>query len=70
MTNKTTRVNKIKLSQLELESNLKEEALIPIVQDNNTKAIKSQDLFKEVNTKIKNISNREIEFQTNNGYMQ
>lgn len=39
--------NKIKISQLPLETTLKEDSLIAIVQDNSTKAIKSKDLLKK-----------------------
>lgn len=51
--------NKIKISQLQLETNLKEDALIPIVQDNKTKAIKSRDLlkdYKDLNKKINSVN--------------
>lgn len=48
--------NKIKISQLPLESTFKEDALIPIVQDNSTKVIKSKDLLKEVDSKITRIN--------------
>lgn len=44
--------NKIKISQLPLETTLKEDSLIAIVQDNSTKAIKSKDLLKKVDSEI------------------
>ena len=50
--------NKIKISELQLETNLKEDALIPIVQDNKTKAIKSRDLLKDITEKTSFISSQ------------
>lgn len=47
--------DKIKISQLQLETNLKEDSLIPIVQDNKTKAIKSKDLLKDLDGRIDSI---------------
>ena len=50
--------NKIKISQLPVETTLKENALLPIVQDNGTKAIKSKDFLKEINTNISALEKR------------
>lgn len=50
--------DKIKISQLQLETNLKEDSLIPIVQDNKTKAIKSEDLLKDLNERIDSIDSQ------------
>lgn len=50
--------NKIKISQLELETSIKEDALIAIVQDDKTKAIKSKDLLKEVNQKADQVDSK------------
>ena len=59
--------NKIKISQLPLETTLKEDSLIAIVQDNSTKAIKSKDLLKEVDSKIIKI-NEQLDNIMNNSY--
>lgn len=56
--------NKIKISQLPLETTLKEDSLIPVVQDNSTKAIKSKDLLKEVDSEIVKI-NEQLDNKTN-----
>ena len=58
--------NKIKISQLPLETILKEDSLIPIVQDNSTKAIKSKDLLKEVDSEIVKI-NEQLDNIANKG---
>ena len=50
--------DKIKISQLELEENINEESLIPIVQDNKTKAIKSKDLLKDLDGRIDSINSQ------------
>ena len=50
--------DKIKISQLQLETNLKEDSLIPIVQDNKTKAIKSKDLLKDLDRRIDSINSQ------------
>ena len=50
--------DKIKISQLQLETNLKEDSLIPIVQDNKTKAIKSKDLLKDLDERIYSIDSQ------------
>lgn len=50
--------DKIKISQLQLETNLKEDSLIPIVQDNKTKAIKSKDLLKDLDKRIDSINSQ------------
>ena len=50
--------DKIKISQLQLETNLKEDSLIPIVQDNKTKAIKSKDLLKNLDERIDSIDSQ------------
>lgn len=50
--------DKIKISQLQLETNLKEDSLIPIVQDNKTKAIKSKDLLKDLDERIDSIDSQ------------
>ena len=50
--------DKIKISQLQLETNLKEDSLIPIVQNNKTKAIKSKDLLKDLDEKIDSIDSQ------------
>lgn len=44
--------NKIKISQLPLETNIKEDSLIPIVQDNDTKVITSKDMLKDINSVV------------------
>lgn len=49
---------RIKISELQLETNIKEEALIPIVQDNKTKAIKSNDLLKNTNAKVERVDSQ------------
>lgn len=46
--------NKIKISQLPIETTLKENTLIPIVQDNDTKVIQSKDLLKDITSDINN----------------
>ena len=53
-------VDKIKISQLELEESISKESLIPIVQNNKTKAIKSKDLLKDLDGRINSINSQLI----------
>lgn len=55
-------VDKIKISQLELEESISKESLIPIVQNNKTKAIKSKDLLKDLDGRINSINSQLIKF--------
>lgn len=62
--------NKIKISQLPLETNIKEDSLIAIVQDNDTKAIKSKDLLKTITSDMAELEkriNKQVEDIANNG---
>lgn len=60
-------IEKTKISQLQLETIINEDALIPIVQDSKTKAIKSKDLLKNTNEKIKELDAELKEIKDNTG---
>lgn len=49
--------NKINISQLQLETNLKEDSLIPIIQDDKIKAIKSINKISNLTTISNSLDN-------------